>query len=133
MPESRTPSLDRRVFKSVANAEGGDVGGDTYFWFDQSDDLIHATYRGGTVRLGHLVGLRLDDTLDFRYSHVTEDGTTATGHSTDRIERLGDGRLRLHEDWSWDSKPGSGTSVLEELTDEERAGLDLSPDPFDGQ
>ncbi|ELZ77572.1 MULTISPECIES: hypothetical protein [Haloferax] len=133
MSESHAPSLDGRVFKSVANAESGDVGGDTHFWFDQSGDLIHATYRGGTVRLGHLVGRHRGDTLDFRYSHVTDDGTTATGHSTDRIERLEDGRLRLHEDWSWDSKPGSGTSVLEELTDEERAGLDLSPEAFDGR
>jgi hypothetical protein len=45
---------------------------------------------------------------------VTTDGETATGQSHDRIERLDDGRLRLHEEWAWDSKDGSGTSVLEE-------------------
>jgi hypothetical protein len=26
-----------------------------------------------------------------------------------------DGRLRLHETWAWDSQPGSGTSVVEEV------------------
>jgi hypothetical protein len=28
---------------------------------------------------------------------------------------LDDGRLRMHEQWTWDSKPGSGTSVVEEV------------------
>jgi hypothetical protein len=109
--------FDGRVFKSMANDEGGDVGGETYFQFDQTADLVHARYQGGTVRLGHLVGLHLGDTLEFRYTHVTVDGETATGHSVDRIEHLDDGRIRLHEKWEWDSKPGSGSSILEEVVD----------------
>lgn len=109
-------SVDGRVFKSVSNAADGDVGGETYFWFEQTDDLIHARYHGGSVRLGYLVGHHRGDTLDFRYTHVTTGGETATGRSVDRIEHLDDGRLRLHEEWEWDSKPGSGSSVLEEVT-----------------
>ncbi|MFH5800578.1 hypothetical protein [Haladaptatus sp. CMAA 1911] len=112
-------SVDGRMFKSTANDADGDVGGDTYFRFEQTDDLIHARYEGGAVRLGYLVGLHLGDTLDFRYTHVTVDGETATGRSVDRIEQLDDDRLRLHEEWEWDSKPGSGSSVLEELTERE--------------
>ncbi|WP_254523293.1 hypothetical protein [Natrinema caseinilyticum] len=111
-------SVDGRVFKSIANDGDGDVDGETYFRFDQTSELIHARYRGGTVRLGHLVGHHLGDSLDFRYAHVTVDGDTATGHSVDRIEQLEDGRLRLHEEWTWESKSGSGSSVLEELTDD---------------
>ena len=116
-------SVDGRVFKSTANTSDGDVGGETYFWFEQSDDLVHARYEGGEVRLGYLVGRHLGDSLEFRYTHLTVEGTTATGRSTDRIERLDDGRLRLHERWEWDSKPGSGTSVLEELTEAEYAAI----------
>lgn len=118
-----TPTVDGRVFTSVSNDADGDVGGDTYFWFEQTDDLLHARYEGGVVRLGHLVGLHTGDELRFRYVHVTTDGETAAGRSTDRIEVLPDDRLRLHEDWSWDSKAGSGTSVLEELTEAEYAAL----------
>jgi hypothetical protein len=33
--------------------------------------------------------------------------------SEDRIELLGDGRVRLHESLTWDSRAGSGTNVLE--------------------
>lgn len=112
-------SVDGRVFKSVSNDADGDVGEETYFWFEQTDELIHAQYHGGSVRLGHLVGHHLGETLDFRYTHVTTDGDTATGHSVDRIEHLDDGRLRLHEEWEWDSKPGSGSSVLEEVSEQQ--------------
>ena len=70
---------------------------------------------GGGIRLGFLVGTVTGDVLSFRYAQVTASGETATGHSTDRVELLPDGRLRLHETWEWDSRPGSGTSVLEEL------------------
>jgi hypothetical protein len=122
------PSFDGRVFGSVANDADGDVGNETYFWFDQRDDRIHARYSGGSIRLGHLVGHHLGKTLDFRYTHVTVDGEIATGHSTDRIERLDDGRLRLHEEWEWDSKPGSGSSVLEEL---DRRDAPHIEDPFE--
>jgi hypothetical protein len=116
-------SVDGRVFRSTANTTGGEVDEETYFRFDQSDDQVHARYKGGAIRLGHLVGRHLGETLEFRYAHLTVEGATATGHSVDRIETLEDGRLRLHEEWEWDSKPGSGSSVLEELTPEEYRDL----------
>ncbi|MFB6300832.1 MAG: hypothetical protein ABEH65_11270 [Halobacteriales archaeon] len=114
-----TPSVDDRIFKSVSNDSDGDVGCDTYFWFDQTDDLIHARYEGGVIRLGHLVGLHTGEKIRFRYTHVTTNDETATGQSTDTIAVLPDDRLRLHEEWSWDPKAGSGTSVIEELTEDE--------------
>lgn len=33
----------------------------------------------------------------------------------DQIEVLDDGRMRLHEDWAWESRDGAGRSVLEEV------------------
>jgi len=116
---STEQSIDGCVFKSISNDTDGDVGGETYFWFEQTDDLIHARYHGGSVRLGHLVGHHLGETLDFRYAHVTITGDTATGHSVDRIECLDDGRLRLHEEWEWDSKSGTGSSILEEVSEQQ--------------
>jgi catechol 2,3-dioxygenase-like lactoylglutathione lyase family enzyme len=53
--------------------------------------------------------------VTFSYSQLTSSGTLDSGHSTDRIEVLEDGRLRLHESWEWDSRSGSGESLLEEL------------------
>lgn len=108
-------SMDGRVLRSVAADGDGEVDGDTVFRFSQDGDLVHARYEGGAIRLGFLVGLTDGERLQFRYCQVTDEGETATGQSTDRIELLEDGRVRLHEEWSWDSRDGEGTSVLEEL------------------
>jgi hypothetical protein len=108
------PSLHGRRFRAVIDVDGGDVGADTVFDYRQDDDLISASYAGGKVRLGYLVGTREGDRLSFRYAQVTVDGGTATGHCDSSIEVLGDGRLRLHEQWAWDSREGSGTSTVEE-------------------
>ena len=112
----RVSSLDGRVFRAVGDVAGGDVGPQTQFEYVEGDDgVIHARYAGGPVRLGFLVGTRAGDSLRFRYAQLLEDGRTATGHCESRIEELPDGRLRLHETWAWDSQPGSGTSVVEEI------------------
>lgn len=112
--------MDGRLLRATANDAGGTVSDATTFRFEQDGDLIQARYEGGKIRRGFLVGLSDGEALDFRYTHLTVDGETATGHSIDEIERLPDGRVRLHEEWTWDSKEGSGTSVLEEVEDETR-------------
>jgi hypothetical protein len=106
--------LDGRVFRSVAAVAGGQVTPETEFRFRQSGDMIWGRYSGGGIRLGFLVGTSDGATARFRYTQLDTTGETASGSSVDRIEALPDGRLRLHETWAWDSRPGSGTSVLEE-------------------
>jgi hypothetical protein len=98
------PSLDGRSFRDVSPAPAGDVGGDTVFaYHEDADGTVWARYAGGAVRLGFLVGTRRRDGLEFRYAHVTDDGDTATGHCTSRIEQLVDGRLAS-------TRPGRGTA-----------------------
>jgi len=109
-------SLDGRSFHDVTPVHAGDVGAGTRFEYHQeSDGTVWGRYAGGSVRLGFLVGVRVDDTLEFRYSHVTVDGETANGRCASQIEQLPDGRLRLHETWAWESRDGIGTSVVEEI------------------
>ena len=111
------PSLEGRVFADVTDDHAGDVGADTRFeYHEEPDGVVWARYAGGTVRLGHLVGTRHADRLDFRYSHVTVDGTTASGHCRSTIVQRDDGRLEFHEAWEWESQPGRGTSVVREVT-----------------
>ena len=93
----------------------GEASAATVFEYHEEDGLVWARYKGGTVRLGFLVGTREDDQLDFRYSQLSESGETSNGHCSTMISQLSDGRLRLAETWEWESKPGSGTSAIEEL------------------
>ena len=103
------------MFRSVAEAEGGDVGTETTFHYRESDGVIHARYAGGSITLGFLVGTRSGDALEFRYAQLRADGTTAAGHCESTIETLPDGRLRMNETWEWDSHDGAGTSVVEQV------------------
>lgn len=106
--------MDGRVLRAVGVVEGGQVTPETEFRFRQSDDMVWGRYSGGGIRLGFFVGTNDGATVRFRYTQLDTQGHTASGSSVDRIEALADGRVRLHEAWQWDSRDGSGTSVLEE-------------------
>jgi hypothetical protein len=115
-------NYDNRRFRAVANSSGGDVTGETMFHYRQIDRIVWGTYRGGGVAFGTLVATVDDDgRLDMRYQQVAIDGTRKAGRCVSMPERLADGRIRLHERWTWtEGGVGAGTSVVEEL---EGAGL----------
>ncbi len=117
-----TVSLEGRSLVGVSNTGDGDVGAATVFRYHQDGDVVRADYGGGRIRRGHLVGTRVGDGLDFRYVHLDADGDTASGRCTSRVEVLGDGRVRLHETWRWESREGSGHSVVEERDGRGRPG-----------
>lgn len=110
-------SLDRRVFGPAANSAAGEVDAGTRFTFREEGGVVWAEYAGGGIERGFLVGTRSGAELAMRYVQLNSEGETSAGRSIDRIERLGDGRMRLHETWTWESRAGSGTSVLEEIRD----------------
>lgn len=113
-----THRYEGRVFRSVANSEGGDVGGETTFHYHQEGDTVWATYSGGAIRFGALVA-KVDalGNLDMRYHHVAADGRFKSGQCQSRPETLPDGRLRLHERWRWtDGAEGQGVSIVEEVS-----------------
>jgi hypothetical protein len=93
----------------------GEASGATVFEYHERDGMVWARYEGGAVRLGFLVGTRQGDCVDFRYSQLNENGETSSGRCSTTISTLPDGRLRLEEDWAWESKPGAGKSAAEEI------------------
>lgn len=108
-------SLEGRRFRAVAEVEGGEVGTATVFDYHERDGVVWASYEGGSVRRGYLVGTRDADRLDFRYAQLNLEGQTSTGHGVAVLSTLADGRLRLDETWEWESRAGSGTSAVVEL------------------
>lgn len=112
------PSLDGRRFAALVHTEGGEVGPETVFEYheDQESGEIWASYSGGTVRRGFLVGTRSGDVLTFRYSQLNDDHETSSGRCVSQIVREESGLLRLDEVWSWETRPGSGTSAVREIT-----------------
>ena len=112
-----TINYDGRDFRSMANSDGGDVDAETAFHYHQRDNIVWATYAGGSVVFGTLVAtVDVDGNLDMRYHHVALDGSFKSGRCRSRPEILPDGRLRLHEEWQWtDGAAGAGSSVIEEV------------------
>ncbi|MEE1834233.1 hypothetical protein [Streptomyces sp. SP17KL33] len=108
-------SLDGLVLAPVADQAPGQVGTRTRFTYHEKDGEIWADYTGGDVVRGRLVGTRAGDRLDFRYVQLKTDGTTASGHCVSLVVELPDGRVRLEETWEWESRSGSGTSVVEQV------------------
>lgn len=110
-----TVPLDGRVFAGVENSATGEVSQATLFTYHQENDVIWAEYSGGQIIRGYLVGTRHAAKLRFRYTHLSVDKETATGFCESTIEVLGDGRVRFHEEWAWESRPETGSSIVEEL------------------
>jgi hypothetical protein len=107
-------NYDGRVFRSVENSAGGDVGGQTTFHYHQRQEMVWATYQGGAVTLGTLLAtVDANGVLDMRYQHRAA-GVWKSGRCQSRPELLPDGRLRLHERWQW-TDGGEGTSIVEEV------------------
>ncbi|MBI2682391.1 MAG: n-acetylglutamate synthase [Acidobacteriales bacterium] len=109
--------FEGRVFRTVSNADKGEVSGDTVFHYHQKGDVVWATYQGGEIVFGTLVARMLaDGRLDMRYHHINHSGGVMTGECISTPELLPDGRYRMHEEWRWTCGDRSqGRSVIEEV------------------
>ena len=103
-----------RLFRPVGES-GGEVGPDTLFRYDQRGTTLLASYSGGAIDFGSIVGaVHPDGTLSFLYQHITKTGSLRSGYCESRPEILPGGKLRLHERWKWHGG-ARGRSTLEEL------------------
>lgn len=94
------------------------MNGETLFEYQQSGDLLTATYRGGGIRLGSMLGtVGPDGHLHFCYHHLTDQGELRSGVCRSRPELLPDGRIRLYESWQWTlgGDCATGESIVEEV------------------
>ncbi|WP_226665201.1 n-acetylglutamate synthase [Metabacillus litoralis] len=106
-----------RTFVAVVNTENGEVSSKTVFHYKQEGDILSATYSGGDIIKGFLIGL-VDENghLQFNYNHVNIKQELRGGQCQSVPEILSDGRLRLVESWKWNDKEQSeGTSIVEEV------------------
>lgn len=104
-------------FCPTANTENGETSAETVFHYQQTENIVRATYKGGNIKEGQLIAL-VDEKgcLDMRYHQVTIWGELQTGKCFSTPEILPNGKIRLHEKWQWTSGDCSaGESVIEEI------------------
>ncbi|PNW26431.1 n-acetylglutamate synthase [Formosa algae] len=112
-----TINYNNRKFRPVQNSEHGETTKDTLFEYKQEGNILTSTYSGGKIIKGHLIGL-VDTVgnINMRYHQVNENGDLMTGVCKSKPERLPNGKIRLHENWTWTSGDKSnGISILEEI------------------
>ncbi|MEW5795416.1 MAG: n-acetylglutamate synthase [Candidatus Zixiibacteriota bacterium] len=111
--------LRNRRFVGVDNYDDGDARRDTVFNYDQSGDIVTATYSGGRIRHGQILArVTQDNSLEMTWQYLNVDGILIAGTCRSVPELLPDGRYRLHESWTVTVGPNqdeSGTSVIEEI------------------
>nr|MBI1232495.1 n-acetylglutamate synthase [Cytophagales bacterium] len=106
-----------RRFKPIANSANGETNSETIFHYVQEGFILTATYSGGGIIKGHLIGL-VDDkgAIDMRYHQVNTEGRLMTGTCRSTPELLQNGKIRLYESWKWTSGDESeGNSIIEEI------------------
>lgn len=110
-------NYDKKTFRPCTNSENGETSDATTFYYRQVGNILTATYSGGKIKFGHLIGL-VDEfgNIDMRYHQININNELMTGICKSKPEVLPNGKLRLHEIWQWTSGDNSkGTSIIEEI------------------
>lgn len=112
-------SYEGKQFVPKYNTANGEVDAQTIFSYHQEGELIWASYQGGEIVKGFLVGTAASDhSLDFHYQHLNDQHQLHIGNCHSVPKQLADGRLELHEEWQWLNEDQSkGSSILIEKQD----------------
>lgn len=110
-------NYDGRTFVSVENTDNGEVSSKTIFEYKQEGKIVSATYNGGKIIKGTLIGIvKEDSSLEFRYNHVNLEHEIRGGKCISTPTILLDGRIQLIENWQWlDAEETEGNSIIEEV------------------
>ena len=109
-------TLDNVKMNVIKTAQNGVVNELTIFTFSQNGNFVSATYSGGAIFKGYLVGTIDHEKLVFSYCQLQTDGKTANGESECDISIGENGKIKLIEHFKWASKNNdTGVNVFQEL------------------
>lgn len=106
-----------KFFRPVHNTDNGETSPETIFHYFQEGNILTSEYKGGKILKGHLIGL-VDELgrIEMRYHQVNDKNELMTGICHSEPEILPNGKIRLHENWTWTSgDKSSGSSIIEEV------------------
>ena len=111
------PLYNGRIFVLQNNTSNGELNAPTEFRYRQAGSFVWATYSGGGIQTGTLIGSAdSEGVLEGEYHYVNRSGWLRSGMCRIVPETLAEGRLRLHERRRWtDEGDTEGLSVLEEI------------------
>ncbi|MDG1806099.1 n-acetylglutamate synthase [Flavicella sp.] len=106
-----------KKFKAVENSQHGETSEKTVFHYKQIGTFLTATYTGGVIVKGQILGsVAKDGSIKMCYHQINSVGELRSGICESKPEILSNGKIRLHESWQWTTGGGEkGTSIVEEL------------------
>lgn len=112
-------NLNNKIFINGKNTENGEVSAETKFHYHQHDHDIEATYCGGSIKKGHLLGVMTSDTtFTMLYHHINHNDELRVGQCHTTIVLQDNGQLKLVEQWQWlNGDCSKGESLLMEVFD----------------
>jgi len=110
-------NYDNKRFRPIIKSQNSETSTETIFHYSQKGKIIHASYMGGKIISGQLLGLVDEEgNIEMRYHHINDKLELQTGicHSTPEVQN--NGKVCLHEKWQWTSgNQSSGESTLIEI------------------
>jgi hypothetical protein len=113
--QQNSMNLDGLTFGVTSTAAIGVVSSDTRLRVVQRGTRVLGRYDGGSIQRGYLVGRVQGEALIYRYAQRELGGRVHGGHSHCDLEVLQDGRVRIHEHFTWATRDGAGTNVFEQV------------------
>lgn len=115
-----TYNFHNKTFRVVRNdGTGAEVTTETAFHFTQrrmeGRDIVEASYFGGGVLWGRLIGVLEGDRMRHAYVQVNHEGKFSSGESTDEVSLLPNGKIQLIDRWQWKTRDGHGVCIFEEV------------------
>lgn len=112
-----TLNLDGKRFTIVSNSAGDAKPGETLFQFEQSGNAVRATYSGGGVALGSMVGtISAEGLVEVLFCQVSSNGELKGGQGRMKAEIKEDGKLGFVDDWSFlINATGTGRAIWSEI------------------
>jgi len=117
--------LNGRVFRPLANSEGGRVTSSTFFHFAQSGQNFTATYSGAGITDGHIIGaFHAKGEANLLYHSRAETGTLEAGTAKAIFRKTETGQMTIDMDWQWlnGTKTSGQSHYVEVSEDDETRG-----------
>ena len=101
--------FNNKNFRVIKNdGPDAEVTEETVFHFKQEDNVVHADYYGGKVKMGKFIGIIEDNEIHFKYHQVNLLNEFNSGHSKDQIELTENKKIRLIDEWEWETETRQG-------------------------
>lgn len=108
-------NLDNIKMNVIQTTQNGAVNESTIFTFSQTENVVSASYCGGKILKGYLVGTIENNELTFSYCQLQVDGMLDNGRSVCEMLIEND-KIRLIEHFTWASRNSeSGVNIFEEM------------------